>query len=464
MSQPPYPIEPSPTPEGIGVPPPPPPPATGFPPIFAAPAQPAPIQGAGQPYAPSYTPSQPYAPSYTPNNTPGQPYNNTPSQPYIPGQPYPPAPGQPYNVGYQPPITPPKKKKIGLIVLIILLALLLAGGGLFAYWYYAIRDDGIRGGRVQDDPVVAGQATTAQAAVRGYVQALAAGNAADALSFAATPPAGSSFLTDAALAASLALNPITFQQAVREDLSTKEDIAVTADYQIGSQSVTTTYGTTLRDGYYFIDHATALIDLSDTYTSGIGMKLNGVSLDAGGRSLYLDLFPGTYQLTIGNSMLVLTGGQFVVTDPTASPSLLDTTVGLAADTPSRLADAAKATLDGCMAEASLTSSCGFGLPLVFADGTIRDVDDSTAQWSFITGSSDFSATDFHYDPQSEPTEANASIDLQIRRAVDGEGADSAYYFWICFNLSSVNVDFSDPNNMDVSFDSTSSTDCPNPHP
>ena len=507
MSQPTFPTQPSPTPEGIGVPPsapapdappadpagPIPTPPTGpfaMPPVD--PVQPfatLPVQSSSQPGNPPQTPSPStdFPPAFTPGQAPtpgtdqsyaagqpyapdqsyaaGQPY--VPGQPYTPGQPYAPQPyaTQPYGVGGQPPMTPPKKKKTWLIVLIIVLAVLLVGGGgAFAYWYYAIRDDGIRGGRADDEAVTAGQAKTAQAAVRGYLQALAAGNSSDALSFSSTAPLDSTFLTDTVLAASLAINPITFQQAVRPDLTTAtDDIAVTADYQIGSQSVSTTYLTTLQDGYYFIEQVSAPVSLTGTYVPDIGMKLNGVSLGTGAVVPYVELFPGSYQLTIDNSMLTLTGGQFVVAYPMDSPSLADTTVGLAADTPGQLASAATSTLDGCMAEKSLTSSCGIGLPLIYSDGKIRDVDENSTQWAYITGSSDFSAAAFAYDPQDEPAEATAPIDLKLRRTVAGAGDDERYYFYICYDVTSMSVNFSDPSNLNVSFYSTTTdVGCPDP--
>jgi len=433
------------------------------------------------PSQPPYAPDQPYAPA--PGQQPyasGQPYPPTPGQqPYAPNQPYMPSQpaytpdqllyaagqpymGQPYDVGGQPLVTPPKKKKTWLIALIIVLAVLLVGGGaFFAYWHSTMRDDGIRGGRPEDGPVAAGQAKTAQAAVRGYLQALAAGNSAEALSFAAAP-IDSTFLTDEVLAASLDVNPITFQQAVREDLSATDYILVTADYQIGSQSVTAIYETTQRDGYYYIENVTASISLYGIYVPDIGMRLNGASLDTGTTLLYVDLFPGSYQLTIGNSMLTLTGGQFVVTDPMDFPDLYDTTVELAADTPGQLANAATQTFDGCMAETTLTSNCVISLPIVMSDGKIRDVDPNSIVWSFIYGSSDFSSADFQYDPQNKPTVATAQVDLKVRRTMDGEGDDAQYIFYLCYDISSVRVNFSNPDRLDVSFTSTGDTDCPSP--
>ena len=345
-----------------------------------------------------------------------------------------------------------------LIVLIVALAVVLVGGGIFFAIWHSNRDDGIKGGRADDGPVEAGQATTAQAAVRGYLQALAAGNSADALSFAAEPPIDSTFLSDEVLAASLAINPITFQQAVREDLSTQDYIAVTADYQIGNQPVDATYLTVLRDGHYFIDQVTAPIDLYTTYVSDIGMELNGVPLSY---ISYPELFPGSYQLTIDNSMLTSTGGQFVVTDPLAFPSV-DMTVELAADTPAQLASAAKTTLDSCMAEKSLMSDCGIGLPIIFSEDKIRDVDYNSVQWDFITGSSDFSPDSFSYDPLIEPVQASTPIDVTVRRTVHGEGADAGYIFYSCYDISSVRVDFSDPDNLETSFISLPDSTCPSP--
>ena len=417
---------------------------------------PQPTTPTDQPWLTAPT-DQTYAPGQPP--TTGQP-------PYaaIPGQDYTTQPGQPYAPGYLPQMPPQKKKHTARNALIIVLAILLVAGGIFAYWWFAMRDNGIRGGRATDDPVAAGQATTAQAAVRGYLQALAAGNSADALSFAAAPPASTTFLTDAVLQASLALNPITFQQAVREDLSNKDDITVTATYQIGTQQVSATYQVD-RAGdskYYFVNNATTTVNLSNVYVDGVGMALNGTSL---GSSKTAELFPGTYQLTINNSLLTLTGGQFTITDPSSSPSLLSTTVELVPDAQSQFADTAKTTLDNCMAEKSLQTSCGFGTGFVMTnDFVFRDVDTSTIQWTFTRGSSnDLTSTNFQYYPQDNPTKVSASINLQVRMVVNGEGADADYYFLKCYDFTAVNIDFSDPANLATSFSASAAASCPSPY-
>ena len=409
-------------------------------PIYTGDAMPQPAAATpypGQPYPPdqTYAPAQPPAPGQPPYAAaPGQDYTTQPGQPM---------PGQPYAPGYPPQMPPLKKKHTARNILIILLVLAVLGGGSgLAYWWFAGRDD-------PSKPVTAGQAKTPQAAVRGYLQALAAGNSSDALSFAASPPSDTTFLTDAMLTTSLASSPITNIVANKNDGSTKQSATVTASYQLGSQQVSATYNVNLNGKYYFIDQVTANVDLSTAYMDNIGMELNGVSLDDQTATTF-PLFPGTYQLTIDNSMLVLTGGQFTITDPSSSPSFFDTKVALASDAQGRMADAVKTKLEGCVAEKTMTTSCGWGTPiLITTDLEILTPITSSIKWFFFRGTSDFSATTFQYDQQDNATEANASVNVTLERDLDATNGKS-YYSRV--NITAVSVNFSNPDNLAVSFD------------
>ena len=349
--------------------------------------------------------------------------------------------GQPYGPGYQ--VTPPpkKKKKVGLIVLICVLVIaLLGGGGGFAYWWFAMRDD-------TSQPVVAGQARFPQAAVRGYLQALAAGNSADALSFVNNAPVGNPFLTDAVLSVSLAANPITDIEAVKDSGSSKTAPTVTATYKIGSQSVSADYTTVQVGKYYFLAVGTQQVDLNDAIVYGVDMSLNGVLVNSS--YSVAPLFPGTYQLAIGNSMLSMSSEPFVVTDPYATTTVSSATITLAPEAQSKLAAAAKSTLDGCMAEKKMLTSCDFGF-IGFDDYTTPD--ESTVKWTFLKGKSDFSNTKFQYKPDVNITRVDAAISLQLQLSLRNTAGKGPYTGKV--NITAVHIDFSDPDNLYVSFDSS----------
>ncbi|MCL2782626.1 MAG: hypothetical protein FWD80_01415, partial [Propionibacteriaceae bacterium] len=126
----------------------------------------------------------------------------------------------------------PQRLWVFILVGVLVLA---AVAGFGANRYLSSQDD-------PNHPVSAGQAKTPAAAVRAYLQALAAGNANDALSFAVTP-ADTTFLTKEVLMASLALNPIT-EIATALDTSaprSSSSATVNAFYKIGLLPVNTTF-------------------------------------------------------------------------------------------------------------------------------------------------------------------------------------------------------------------------------
>jgi len=335
------------------------------------------------------------------------------------------------------PAAPPRKANVKLIALIgVLVVLLLAGGG-FAYWYVAVRDD-------PSKPVSAGQAKTPQAAVRGYLQALANGDATDALSFLSTRPTDTTFLTNDVLSAG------NSQGAISDIKATKaSDGSVNVTYNIGSQGVTAHFAVHKSGKYYTIDQGTQKVNLSDVYADGVGMTLNGVALDSSPSST-VTLFPGSYQLGVTNSLLTLTGGDFTVTDPAGSTTLPDTKLTLADNAQAKFADAVKKKLDGCLAEKMMLTTCGFGI--YYAAGVT--VDPNSVGWRLMKGQTTVSKGKFTYDGSVAPSETRASISLQVK--LEFSGTDKTPYFSL-FNILGVSIDFSDENNLAISFDALNVT-------
>ena len=128
------------------------------------------------------------------------------------------------------------------------------------------------------DPTAAPAGSLASDAVRGYLKAIAAGNAKAALAYAAEPQPQSSLLTNAVLAESRRRAPIT---AI--NVPTVDDQAastVTATYKIGSTSVSHAYQVqrTANDQWKLAS-VTAVVEID--YHPAAGMKINGAKLHRG---------------------------------------------------------------------------------------------------------------------------------------------------------------------------------------
>lgn len=403
--------------------------APGVPAYGAVPGQPMP----GQPMP------TPGVPAYGAMPTPGAPaYGAMPGQPY--GAPGPAAYGAPAY-----PMAAPvaqKKSNTGLIVGIIVLVVLIIVA-IFGFHVFSSNQND------PSKPVPAGQATTAEAAVRGYLQALAAGNSADALAFvdAPTSPAvvDNSLLTDAVLAAGNAINPITNINVPKSTSST----AVTATYSIGSKAVTASYFVTKSGKYYMLSQGTTLT-VMPLIDDGVTVSINGVAIKS--QSAELAMFPGSYVVTVDNPLLTVTNGSFIVTSPTGTPDTSSMSLDLSTDAQAKFQDAAKTQLDSCMAEKAMETSCGFGFSASDEDtGNSIDIDNSTIQWIYGSGSSDdFSGATFSYDGYSGLT-ASASISIDIELDVSDTSGNPYYQ---TDTLYEADVDFTDPSNLAVTFQHT----------
>jgi len=340
-----------------------------------------------------------------------------------------------------PPAQPPKKKRGGLIALIIVLVVaLLGGGGGAGYWYFMLRDD-------PSKPVVAGQARAPQAAVRGFLQALAAGNASDALSFVSQSPSEMTFLTDAALAASSNYQ-ITSIVATKDDASTKQNGLVDATFNIGSTPYTVQYQVDLVGKYYFIENAFAHLNLSDLYVSGLDMTMNGIYLSQFNNLTDVPAFPGVYTVAIAsNPLLTITSDtSFTVISGDHSTPTVD--IELAAGAQDKFAAAADEKLKSCMAENTTLTTCGFGWIMLTYNGQPLTPKSNGIKWSFPSTKPNFSKETFMW-RQSDPTTVTAYISVKVHVELT---ATDGYTYYKDSTLSAVHIDFSNPDDMKVTFD------------
>lgn len=419
--------------------------APAWPPAQQAPGTPAPAQPA--PGTPPMGQGFPPAPGFDPNQPP-------PGVPPM-GQGFPPAPGfdpnqpgmamPPYGAPGYGQAPAPKKSKTGLIIVIavVVVALIAAAVGLYFVLFAGAKDDPTK-------PVTAGQAKTPAAAVRGYIEALAAGNAEDALSFSATPPSDKTFLTDAMLASSNAINPIANVTETTPDNPGTIYVPIQASYTIGDQRVNTTFYVTKYDKYYMID-SEITSDVSMYFglgSDGPALSLNGVSIPTSLTSA--TLFPGTYNVTSDNALLEVTNGQFTVTDPSSYFSTSSMDVALTSDATAKFAAAAKNALSSCMNEKATLTSCGFGADAPTSGGKTVNVDTNTIKWYFAKGySSDFSDAEFDYYGYSNAYQATAYESKSMYFELDDRSGNS--YSSYNYYIYKVTVDFTDPDNFVVTF-------------
>lgn len=161
----------------------------------------------------------------------------------------------------------------------------------------------ITGGPGDSKPATAGDA------VRDYLDALATGDAARALSYGVNPPKDTSLLTDEVLAAQNKSHPITDVQIV--DSTADGEVHVTANF--GDQAVDEELRLTkTADGSWKLPHATYTLDFNTDQVSSNAPLLDSVTLfgkpiPKSGRP---DLFPGVVEIGNANPNVTTT-----LTDP-----------------------------------------------------------------------------------------------------------------------------------------------------
>ncbi|MFT4110394.1 MAG: hypothetical protein QM633_12380, partial [Propionicimonas sp.] len=331
-------------------------PGTGTPPYGQFPAAASYASSQGAPYGQQYQ-GQPYPPG-------GQQYPGQSGQPYPGHQQYPgqPAYGQPgYGQGIPPQAPhggPPQQPKNrlpllvalgvgGLIIILIAVSALTRGSNPSTTPTAAATTGGPSSASAPP------QAADAASAVRSYLEALASGDAATALSYAATPPIETSLLTDDVLAASLADAPIS-------DITTTagtgaDHQTVTAAYTLGSTPVSTTFETSLVSGAWLLDDVAVPLPIDTSAVDGVDLTVNGTS--------YLgnaNVFPGRYTVASADKWYTISGGTIDVVDTSTGADAAKVTAKLSSSGISAIRKAAQAKLDSCIAKHSLApKGCGF---------------------------------------------------------------------------------------------------------
>jgi hypothetical protein len=214
---------------------------------------------------------------------------------------------------------------------------------------------------------------TATGVVRGYLQALAQGNSARALSFAESPPDDTSLLTDEVLAASNQRMPLTDIEVSDPDRT--GTVAVT--YRRGGELVNTAFVTVEEGSKWRMRTVAAEVDLQASYP-GFALIVNGVPVPS--RSIVV--FPGSYQVRIDSEYLQVDGGEFLVKNE--SGLKLNTSIRLSAAGVAGFREAAKAKLEACRGQRSLEAFGRKLAPFVHKPAGVK-VKTETIRWELIGG-------------------------------------------------------------------------------
>jgi hypothetical protein len=295
-----------------------------------------------------------------------------PPQPGGPGGPYPPQPGQPPQPGG--PGQPPQKKGrgrvflvIGAIVLVLVLigvaaAVLLNRNNNTASNPVTPIDPTATGGTAPGSTAPSGASSAppsvvnskADEAVKSYLDALAAGQAAVALALAKDQPTDTTFLTDAVLADSLQRAPITGITVSPPD--DEYDNSIDASYKLGDQQVNETFTVQKTGDKYLLYNVAQKVSVESIRSRTLPLLINGVAVQTD--DVYL--FPGSYLFTTGNKYASYGNGKLVIKHPTDYPDAYELRPKLTKDGTETFVEAAKAKLAFCVKQPKLRpAGCAF---------------------------------------------------------------------------------------------------------
>jgi hypothetical protein len=197
-------------------------------------------------------------------------------------------------------------------------------------------------------------ASLASDAVRGYLEAVAAGDASAALAYAEEPPR-SELLTDAVLAESKRRAPITAIDVPAVD--DKNASAVAANYKIGSTHVSHTYQVIRTGaGQWKLASVTAVVEID--YQPGAGMKINGAKLTGA----LPELLPGSYVITTSSKYVKVASASFVVKGAGSAIQRHATPASLTKAGKKLATSAAKKDLNRCLGTRAIApKNCPFGV-------------------------------------------------------------------------------------------------------
>ncbi|BAK33834.1 hypothetical protein MLP_08200 [Microlunatus phosphovorus NM-1] len=309
---------------------------------------------------------------------------------------------------YAPGPPPKKNSKLPIIIGAGVLALVLIGGLIG----FAV----LRG---NDKPTTTGTTGSSQApvpvqadkpsdAVQNYLQALAGGDAQTALSYAATQPADTTFLTNEVLAASNKLAPIAdITVPVVDD---EYAYTIDASYTRGGKKVNTSFSVQKDGDSWKLREAAYDLDLSSRLNKTLPMIINGVTVESDS----IALFPGSYEFTTSTKNISYGKNNVVAIDsPSEYPrglTKLEPTVTSTGE--KAFTKALEASIKACMKSKKLKNP---GCPNHVTKVTGTTPKEGTFKWSWDKDSLDNLKIRLDY---NNPAIASTSVFLNMKAEGD----------------------------------------------
>lgn len=299
---------------------------------------------------------------------------------------------QPQGGWQQPPPQPPKKKSpLGLVLGLVggLLALLLIVGVAVVFLVVLAKGP--------------------EETVKKYFEALQAGNATEALSYAAVPPSDTTLLTDEVLAKANELGGVS-----NLDIRSSSDTSVRVTYTLGGKEQMATYNVSKTDDGWKMNQVAFAAKLVNASKS-VPLTINGAKADP----TSLLLFPGTYEMDSGSewfawteSTIVMTGSREVMVNGRAEV----TNEGMEASKA-----AIKKWFDGCLAKKEFKpKGCPFQLSKVNGQP-----DTSSIKWS-VKGT--HPADRWRPTTLEDPAKVGGSVVYRINLEFDYTSGGKKYHY------------------------------------
>lgn len=354
--------------------------------------------------SPGYPPAGPGSPSYPPSaGGPGYPDQGYGAQPYQTQAGYAGGGG-----GYGSP-PPPQKSGGGKGKLFAIiggaLALLVIVGVVLALTVF--KPGGETAG---DDPTETTKPQSASDAVKGYLEALAAGDAEKALTFAQTQPTETTFLTNEFLKAAVEKAAITDINVPEGSGTSSSYERVTATYRIGPKAVTQEY-TANKIGDEWKLAQVAATGQKPTNWGSLPVTINGTALTGD----VITLFPGLYTVGLDNKFVGFDNPQLAVDGPTTSVRAYNMTPALNATGKQTIITQARQLLARCLTIRQMApAGCGFAVRMPAGVTPVT----STIRWSRTTTQDPFVSVTPRLD-YNDPGVATMFVSIPVKVTVTG---------------------------------------------
>jgi len=211
-------------------------------------------------------------------------------------------------------------------------------------------------------------------AVKGYLEALAAGDIDKAISYGPVGGGSHALLVPDALKASLAAAPITNINVTAADATAS---TIHASYQLGTQAVVSDFHVVKKDdGNWQLAASTTTVRLSAKRTDNVPLVINGQTI---GPVVELELVPGTYTMATGLPYLdYQSTTKITVNDLNYTKPIAELPIDVTPEGRTALVQAAQASLAACVDYQQLSPP---NCPMV--EPTTRSVISSTIKRELI---------------------------------------------------------------------------------